>query len=134
MEGFFRNQHYLSTILNDISPSFFFIQELWLPYFEEPRLKQFFPDYNFQIATPDMLTDPEDKICRPSQNWHGAGIAWHNSLNHCMIPVENVNERFTGLKLEIESVTVFAISVYFPTHGKDDEFLVCIQNLSNYIE
>ena len=68
-------------------------------------------DYSFQIATPDMFTVPEDKVGRPDQNWHGADIAWHNSLSHCMIPVEKVCERFTGIKLQVESHTVFAISV-----------------------
>ena len=69
----------------------------------------------------------------PDQNWHGAGIAWHHSLNSCMIPVKNVNERFTGVKLQIESEVIFIISAYLPTSGKDNEFLECIQELSNYV-
>ena len=80
-----------------------------------------------------MFTPPEDKISLPDQNWHGAGIAWHHSLNSCCIPVKNVNERFTGVKLQTETAALFVISAYLPTRGKDTEFLECIQELSNYV-
>ena len=96
-------------------------------------MRQYLPDYEFQIVTPDMFTHPEDKICMPDQNWHGAGIAWHQSLDSCKISVKNVNERFTGIKLQIESQFIFVISAYLPTSGKDTEFLECIQELSNYV-
>ena len=128
-----RNRQYLHAIITDLQPSFFFFQDIWLPFCEESKMRQYLPDYEFQIVTPDMFTHPEDKICMPDQNWHGAGIAWHQSLDSCKISVKNVNERFTGIKLQIESQFIFVISAYLPTSGKDTEFLECIQELSNYV-
>ena len=93
----------------------------------------YIPDYSFQISTPDLFTHPEDKLGQPGLNWHGVGIAWHDSLKSCVTPVKNVNERFTGVRLKIESVTLFVMSVYFPTRGKDEEFLDCISCLSKFI-
>ena len=109
------------------------MQELWLSCHEESRMCDYIPDYNFQIATPDLFNHPEDKIGQPDHNWHGAGIAWHHSLKSYVVPVNNVNERFTGIRIKMESKTLFVISVYFPTRGKDDQFLECISCLSNFI-
>ena len=109
------------------------MQELWLSCHDESRMCDYIPDYNFQIATPDLFNHPEDKIGQPDHNWHGAGIAWHHSLKSYVVPVNNVNEGFTGIRIKMESKTLFVISVYFPTRGKDDQFLECISCLSNFI-
>ena len=80
-----------------------------------------------------MFSNPEDKLGRSDQNWHGCGVAWNRHLASSINCVKTVNERFTGIKVELENLTIFAISVYFPTSGKDDEYLDCVSNLSNYI-
>ena len=80
-----------------------------------------------------MFMNPEDKLNRPEHNWHGSAIAWHHTLDTITENTPSVNERFSGVKLNFSNCKILAISVYFPTCGKDDEFLECIANLSNYI-
>ena len=80
-----------------------------------------------------MFLNPEDKLSKPDHNWHGSAIAWHHTLNTMIENVSTTNERFTGVQVNFPGCKLLAISVYFPTSGKDDEFLNCIDNLSHYI-
>ena len=80
-----------------------------------------------------MFINPEDKLNRPDHTWHGSAIGWHNSLNNSIGNISASNERFTGVHLNLPGFKVLAISVYFPTSGKDEEFMECISNLSHYI-
>ena len=100
---------------------------------EETNINRLYPDYNFKISTPDMFSYPEDTAGQREQNWHGSSVAWHCSLDSYVTPVENLSERFTGIKLKFDSHSLFVISVYFPTRGKDDEYLQCVTDLHNYI-
>ena len=89
--------------------------------------------YSFKISTPDMFTPEEDKIMTPGPVWHGAAIGWHNSIGSYVTPLQSNHERFCGLKLSSSQATLILISLYAPTHGKDDDFLECIAHLSAFI-
>ena len=92
-----------------------------------------FPCYSVQISTPDQLTLPEDRLCTPDHTWHGAAVMWHDSLNSSASHILNTNDRFTGIKLKFQGVSILAISLYLPTSGKDNDFVECLAELSAYI-
>ena len=108
-----------------------FLQEIWLPFSDSKLLQTDFPNYNFQISTPDMFLNPEDKIANHGQVWHGAAVAWHNDLHSKVTQLEAVHERFTVVKIALAIVNIFAISLYAPTSGK--EFLECLSYLSDFL-
>ena len=110
-----------------------FLQEIWLPYNSEKDINKDFGNFSFQISTPDMFMNPEDMLSSPDHTWHGSAIAWHHTLDSFIENISTSNERFTGVLLNFPGLKLLAISVYFPTSGKDDEFLDCIANLSNFI-
>ena len=58
---------------------------------------------------------------------------WHADINTSVCSVSNTNARFTGIKLSFPGAKILAISAYLPTSGKDDEFLDCLAELSDYI-
>ena len=89
-----------------------------------------FPCYSVQISTPDQLTLPEDRLSTPDHTWHGAAVMWHDSLNSSASHILNTNDRFTGIKLKFQGVSILAISLYLPTSGKDNEFVECLAELS----
>ena len=66
--------------------------------------------------------------------WHGCAIGWHESLQTFIQNITARNDRFTGVCINFPFCSVLAISVYFPTSGKDDEYMDCIVNLSNFIQ
>ena len=92
-----------------------------------------FQDYSVQISTPDQFTLPEDRIACSDHTWHGAGVMWHAALDSNVLNIRNTHDRFTGIKLTYKEHSVLAISAYLPTSGKDDNFLYCLAELSNYI-
>ena len=111
-----------------------FLQEIWLPYHDEAKLKTIFPDFNFLISTPDMFTHSEDKLSSSTQVWHGSAVCWHNSLNQWVKKIPLTHERFSAVLLSItDTEELLLISLYAPTSGKDDDFLECIGFLSEFI-
>ena len=133
VEGFRRNSLYLWQIINELSPKLLFLQEVWVPYSEEQSINDVFKDYSVQISTPDQFTPPEDMLGRGEHIWHGAAIMWHESMNSNVLGVANTHERFTGIKLSFSEEYILAISAYLPTSGRDDDFLSCLAELSNFI-
>ena len=80
-----------------------------------------------------MFNRVEDTLDTPDHVWHGTAVAWHRDLHSIVKPVTVVHKRFAGIKLQSDSMTVLAISLYLPTSGKDDEFADCLSCLSSYI-
>ena len=104
-----------------------------MPYSAEKQINEKFSEFTFQISTPDMFLNTEDKLSRPDHNWHGSAIGWHQSLNTMIRNISTTYDRFTAIHLDFPGCKLLAISVYFPTSGKDDEFLDCVDNLSLFI-
>ena len=96
-------------------------------------MNKIFSEYNIQISSPDMFTPTEDILGYTNHTWHGSAVMWHSSLDSSVESLKTLNERFTGVKINVHSNIFIAISVYFPTSGKDAEFLECISDLSNFI-
>ena len=120
--------------MNQLNPKLLFLQEIWLPYDAEKQINEEFSEFTFQISTPDMFMNPEDKLNRPDHVWHGSAIAWHHTLNTFITHISSTNERFAGVRMNFSGCSLLVISVYLPTSGKDDEFLECIASLSIYID
>ena len=80
-----------------------------------------------------MFLNNEDKLMIKGLVWHGCAIGWHESLQTFIQNIPATNERFSAVRINFPSCPVLAISVYFPTSGKDNEFLECIDQLSNLI-
>ena len=131
IEGFSRNNFYLSELLN-LSPKLLFLQEIWAPYSQEYSMSKMFPNYNIQISSPDMFTAPEDLLCTADHAWHGSAIMWHSSLDSHVLNLKTTNSRFTSIRLSTQDQKFIAVSVYFPTSGKDDEYLECTSDLINF--
>ena len=112
----------------------FFLQETWLPHFSESNLSQEYPKYNFHISCDDMFTHAEDRLSSSDHVWHGTATAWHQDLSSIVKPLKVVHERFAGIKISCDSLSILAVSAYFPTSGKDDEFSECLSHLANFIE
>ena len=133
VEGVKRNKNYLSTSLHTHQPQVIFLQEIWLHYHEGNIMKEQFPSYNFLISSPDMFDSNEDKITNARQAWHGVAVGWHDNLHAHVHEVPSHNARFVGIRLSQKYQGFFLISLYAPTSGKDDEFLECITDLTEYI-
>ena len=50
-----RNRYYLSELMKVHKTEIIFLQEIWLQYHDEAKLKNIFPDFNFLISTPICL-------------------------------------------------------------------------------
>ena len=96
-------------------------------------MDKYFPDYSIQISTPDMFIPPEDMLCSTDHTWHGAAIAWHTSLDSCISHLKTTNNRFTCIRVALQEQVFLALSVYFPTSGKDDLYLGCTNDLRDFI-
>ena len=96
-------------------------------------MNKMFTDYSIQISTPDMFTPPEDLLSRPDHPWHGAAIMWHSSLDSSSIGLKTTSSRFSSLRVRVQEQKFLAISVYFPTSGKDDEYLEVASDLTNFV-
>ena len=119
--------------MTQFQPKILFLQEIWVSYHAEASLNSIMQDYSIQISTPDQYIPVEDKLSNNDHTWHGAAVLWHDSLNSHIINLKNTHERFTAIKLNLSGQPVLAVSAYLPTAGKDDEFLECIAELSNFI-
>ena len=133
IEGFYRNSLYLQQLISELSPKLIFLQEIWVPYSEEANLNSVFPTYSVQISTPDQFTPVEDNLGISEHVWHGSALLWHESMGASVVNIKNVHERFTGIKIRVDGHSLLAISAYLPTSGKDDEYLDCLCQLSNFI-
>ena len=111
----------------------FFLQETWLPHFSESSLSTDYADYNYHLSCDDMFTNAEDRLTTSDHVWHGTAIAWHRELHSLIKPLKVVNERFAGIRIKCDKMSVVAISLYLPTSGKDDEFSECLSSLSNFV-
>ena len=133
IEGFNRNKHYFSDILNQVNPKIVFLQEIWLPYHDQRLMNNMFPDYHFWISTPDMFLHNEDKLLQSGQVWHGAAIGCHNDIHSNVTHLVSNHERLAGLKLSLSENSLLFVSFYAPTSGQDDDFLESLAYLSEYI-
>ena len=70
---------------------------------------------------------------KPGPIWHGAAIGWHDDVASYITPLESNYDRFCGVKLSTGSMTLILVSLYSPTHGKDDDFLECIDFLYEFL-
>lgn len=124
----------MGSLLRQEHPKLVFLQEIWLPHYDQNKMCKDFPEYNFHAATPDIFIHNEDKIQYSQHVWHGAAVAWHHDLNHLVSTLPVTYERFSGIAIRFsESCTVVAISLYAPTSGKDDDFHECIDHLSDFL-
>ena len=80
-----------------------------------------------------MFTPPEDILNCAEHVWHGAAIMWHTSLDSEITNLKTKNTRFSSIRITIHECQFLAISVYFPTSGKDDEYLECTDELINFV-
>ena len=134
LEGYKRNRFYLTDLITQHEPKLIFLQELWIAHYEQHQLSQDFPSYHFHVATPDIFDHSEESILLPSHTWHGAAIAWHNSLQSLITPLAVTHDRFSAIKIRFSSeCNILAISLYAPTAGKDEEFHESLDFLSRTI-
>ena len=92
-----------------------------------------FHHFNLQTSSSDMFKPPEDLLCSTDHTWHGAAVMWHVSLDSGISRLKTTNTRFTAIRITIQGKGFLAISVYFPTAGKDDEYLECCSDLTNFV-
>ena len=126
----------MSDLLHLQKPSVVFLQEIWLPFHEQVSLCDHFPDYPFRIAKPekDMFSNPEDVLHNPANTWHGVAIGWRrDDINASIEVIENIHDKFVGIRMSIGEKNVLLISFYAPTAGQDDDFLESISYLSDFI-
>ena len=133
LEGYRRNRLYLSELIADFSPKILFLQEIWLQYSDSKLMPNDFPSLNFQLSTPGMFTNTEDKIISHSQTWHGVALGWHDDIHSQVSPLKSNYERFAAARIALNSMNLLVISFYAPTSGKDDEFLECFCYLTNFL-
>ena len=125
---------YFSDLITEHFPKIIFLQEVWLPYHDEDKLKADFPDFNFLISTPDMFMNSEEKLSSVGPVWHGSALGWHNDIQHLVHRIAPTFERFSGVILKSSAKnSTLVISPYAPTSGRDDDFLECIGYLSDFI-
>ena len=116
-----------------MAPKLLFLQEIWVPYSEENSMNNMYHDYSVLISTPDMLTPPEDLLCTSDHTWHGSAIMWHASINSNIITLKTNNDRIVAVRMSLNNQLFLIFSIYFPTSGKDPEYLDCISDLTSLI-
>ena len=124
---------YLKSLLQDSIPSLIFLQEIWLPFHEDILLNRECSSYSFKISTPDMFVPNEDKLLRPGPVWHGVALGWHDDISSLVTPLESSCDRFCSIRLNTGNQSLLIISLYAPTHGKDEEFQECLDHLSEFL-
>ena len=80
-----------------------------------------------------MFSSNEDKILKPGQVWHGVAVGWHDDVHADFEYIPSNNTRFVGIRITLKTGRILSISLYAPTSGKDDDFLECITDLTEYI-
>ena len=81
-----------------------------------------------------MYTPPEDLLCSTDHTWHGSGIMWHTSLDSSITPLKTSNDRFASIRINDKNERFLAISIYFPTSGKDSEYNECVSDLVIFVQ
>ena len=69
----------------------------------------------------------------PGYSWHGVAVAWHSSLNSFVSHLSSNCERFAAIKVCSDKCSLLVVSLYAPTHGKDEEYLECLSYLAEFI-
>ena len=112
-----------------------FIQETWLPFHETVICEADFPKYSFHFSSSDMFISPEDLLLQTGATWHGTALGWNKSIEKMVTRLTCVHERFCGIRYSESSLgfSITAYTVYFPTSGKDEEFLEVIELLKRDI-
>ena len=115
---------------------FIYLQEHWLPHNEAHKtLTNDFAKFNFLTTSSDMFEDPEDLALQSGPTWHGTAIGWPLEANNHITKLPIVSTRFCGVSYQDEnsSINILSYSVYFPTSGRDEEFLEVIDVLTKDI-
>ena len=113
IEGYNRNNFYLSQLLKKYECLFIFLQEHWLPHHEaEYKLAHDFKLYHFQTTSSDMFLPTEDLLLKSGPTWHGTAIGWHNSVNSKIRKIPVVSDRFCGVSYDDDSTTILAYAAY----------------------
>ena len=134
IEGFRRNNSYLTNLLDSESPSVIFLQEIWMMLADQNSINSLSPNYSFSISTPDMVQNTEDLLSHQNHSWHGVAIGWRNDLSSHILPLKSECHRIAGIKLGLSSGNLLLVSFYAPTSGHDDDFLESMSNLSDFIK
>ena len=82
------------------------------------------------MTSSDIFTPAEDKMLEGGPTWHGAAIGWHESIAKFITKIPIISERFSGVKYSEGQVNILAYSAYLPTHGKDEEYMEVLSQLS----
>ena len=117
IEGFKRNGFYLSKVLRELVPDIVFLQEIWLPYSEEPQLKNFSPEYDFTISSPDKFQDLEDHLSKPTHIWYGVAVGWRKDIANYVKIVETNCDRIACIEFSYSNSRFLFLSFYAPTSG-----------------
>ena len=82
------------------------------------------------MTTSDIFTPAEEKMLEGGPTWHGAAIGWHENIEKFVSKIPIISERFSGVKYTDGQTNILAYSAYLPTHGKDDDYLEVLSQLS----
>ena len=96
-------------------------------------MSKLYPEYSVLISTPDMLTPSEDLLTTTGPIWHGSAIMWHSSIDSSISCIKTNNHRITAVRAKLGDKKFLILSVYFPTSGKDDEYLECSTDIASLV-
>ena len=119
--------------MSQYNPIFVFIQEHWLPNHEASnKFKSDFQTHNFLTTSEDMFTHTEDLLLKAGPVWHGTAVGWAVGIEKYVTHLPIVSDRFCGIQYnDAQSDTIVLVySVYFPTAGKDNDFLEVLSSLN----
>ena len=119
--------------MSQYNPIFVFIQEHWLPNHEASnKFKSDFQTHNFLTTSEDMFTHAEDLLLKAGPVWHGTAVGWAVGIEKYVTHLPIVSDRFCGIQYnDAQSDTIVLVySVYFPTAGKDNDFLEVLSSLN----
>lgn len=96
------------------------------------KMKTDFQTHNFHTTSDDMFTHTEDLLLQADPVWHGTAIGWPSRIDRCVSKLPVVCDRFCGIEYKDAQTdtNILAYSVYFPTSGRDDDFLEVVSSLS----
>ena len=135
IEGYRRNKFYLSQLIAKYEFRLLFLQEHWLTQEEATTIvSKDFVNYRFHSSSSDSFVEIEEMLLHSGPTWHGSLIGWQVNEDSNVTRLPLVSERFCGIKYKTNGVTILAYSVYFPTSGKDEEFLEVTSILAENIE
>ena len=116
------------------SPDFIFLNESLLFKFEEPDVTELFRGEYNQILNSDDVHDPELPFVKSKSNG-GTMILWKKTLNQFVTTLPSETPSFQGLLFHPPHCPQsLHVSLYFPTSGKETEFIEEITKLRDFIE